>query len=58
MFTPYRALGIVCSDVAPVLNVLGKDTFVTVPIDRSFVVYSGDNLATRMVTPPLGKAIK
>jgi hypothetical protein len=58
MFSPYRALGIVCSDVAPVMNSLGKDTFVTVSIDRSFVVYAADNLATRMVTPPLGKSIK
>ena len=58
MFTPYRALGLVCTDAAPVLNALGSETFVCVPIDRSFVVYAADTLATRLVTPPLGKSIR
>jgi hypothetical protein len=58
IFEPFRALGLVCSDVQPVLNTLGEEMFVAVAVDRSFVVYGADNLATRMVSPPLRKRIR
>jgi hypothetical protein len=58
MLSPYRAVGIVCAEVPPVLNVLGKDAFLAVPVERSFIVYAADTLATRIVTAPLGKSIK
>lgn len=58
LFHPYRALGVVCGEVPPVLHQLGAVSFLAVAIDKSFLVYDGANLSTRMVSPPLRRRIR
>lgn len=58
LFSPYRAVGLVCSDVPPFLNTLGSEHFLVTPVDKSFHVLSGANLATRIVSPQVKKRIR
>ena len=58
LFAPFRAVGLVCSDTPPFLSTLGTEHFVVTPIDKSFHVVSGANLATRMVSHQVRKRIR
>lgn len=58
LFSPFKALGLVCSDTPPYLHILGNETFIVCPLGKSFQILSGSNLGTKNVSAPLRKRIR
>lgn len=58
LFSPCRAVGLVCGDVKPYLHSLGTENFIITAVDKSFQVYAASNLALRTVSAPVRKRIR
>ena len=55
---PYRAIGLVTSDVPFVLNNLGTQSFLTVAIGNAFQVFKCEKLTLSLVSPQLQHDIR
>ena len=58
IFEPYRALGIVASDIPFCVNSLGTQTFVSVVVNNAFQVYKCDKLGLSLISPQIDKEIR
>jgi hypothetical protein len=58
LFSPCRAVGLICGDVKPYLHTLGTENFIVTAVDKSFQVYAAGNLALRSVSAPVRKRIR
>jgi hypothetical protein len=54
----YRAVGVICTDTPFVVNHLGAQSFLTVPIGNAFQVYKCDKLTLSLVSPQLQHDIR
>lgn len=57
LFEPYRCIGLVCDEVAPAVNQLGKETFLTVSIGKAFQVFKADKLGLSIVSQQIDRKI-
>ncbi len=50
LFAPFKAAGLVCDGTQLTLQSLGKESFLTTPAGRSFLVYNLDKLSVALVS--------
>lgn len=50
LFAPYRTIGLVCDGAQPCLYTLGKESFFSAGIGKSFQVYRCDHLTLSLVS--------